>query len=1673
MRDRKTLGIAFLFAISIAGAPSSAQTPTPGPNVNMVSGTRWPGGDPFLQRQNEPSIAISTRNPLHVLGGANDYRTVDLPLTDALPNATLTGDAWLGLFKSFNGGQTWQSTLIPGYPQDQTPEGLASPLKGFTTASDPVVRSGTNGLFYYAGIAFDRASSQGAVFVTRFIDLNNRENGNAAPSSPADANTDPIRYVGTTAVDRTAPGQFLDKPWIAVDVPRAGSPACSLQVSQPGGTVVQNFSAGNVYLVYTKFFLDLAGKPVASQLFFSRSVDCGQSWSAPMPLTATGDAWWGPCTTLDQGATLQVDPRAGFIYVAWRRFHDATHPDSIVAALSWDGGRSFTPGIPLVSYPASPDPLNPLLPSFFDQGTTGTSFRTNAFPALAVDDSGMPGWPGRVYLAWSQRVAPNGDARIMLLDLPGSIVFSPTGITLVPTPLDNGNLTDDVGTLFARGHQFMPQMAFTGGKLEVVYYDLRLDHTLGIFNPASPLFPDALGRFFLETRFPKGELPGSPGAVFGNFISDANPPLNLRRHTLDVVVAEANPGLHPVFTTARVSRYKVGARPGSSVLEQLQVNPPDLPLFKGGTAPYIGDYIDIAGQTFVPSGGSWVFNTAPVRAPVHLAAWTSNQDVRGPRDGNWTNYTPVGLGSRTSLIDGSPVPQCTVGQEGMRNQNIYSSRITEGLAVLSPQNSKPLSPTVQRAFVVVVQNLTNLTRSFRLRLANQPAGGTASFLQTLGVPPTTLLDVTVGAHAGIARPVFAISSNPTDSITVTADEILAPGGSLTVGGLSGFVVLNPDGTVPPLINPEGAPAGTDIASAELYNPDLANPDLANPNALKSALANPDLANPDLANPDLANPDLANPDLANTDLANVNKLNPDLANPDMANAVVSDASYILTNKGNTNASYRIRLVGSAPTSAKLQLILAKRYLTPVAFNCLLVQETQNTVQASVPRPPIVDPASPDLANPDLANPDLANATLSLQPGETAQITIRGNVDLPTMMQIISGLAPVAIAQAANTGTTTPQISAPLFITTARLPDAVVGVPFRAALRAFGGTPPYAFSTDSLPPGLSLDPAGTISGTPLFASNLPGSSIAFQVQDSAVPARTVTRTLTLRIANPLAVTTTTSLPTATQGTSYGPVNFTATGGIGPYSWTPVMVDGMTPNSSGVFSGTPTQTGVFNFTAQVSDSASPGQTASKTMTLNVVPATPPPPPASVLLCDNFNGAGVTQQPNGPPNATTCTLSNRTQITQVATYHWNNGQGATPGTISLQKVGVIDGGFFGPFAAVGSTGQNNVTNAAWLATPNVTVPAGTYAMIDSDPATWSFNTTSSNSGFVRVWGFANPVILTFNSTGSMAAARAGATATPIGNGKILVTGGLNGSNVPQASGELYDPATGNFTSAGTMTGARALHTATLLANGKVLIAGGGMATAELYDPTSGMFVATGSMSKSRSNHTATLLSDGRVLMAGGGGEATAEIYTPGSGTFASALNSMGAARSSHTATLLGSGKVLLVGGEDATSTRPTLASAEYFDPSTNLFAATTNSLATSRELHTATLAGGKVYLIGGRTGSTAGYSFLSSAEVFDPSTGLFSTSTAALNTSRTTHTATLLNNGKVLIAGGFNFGSLTSAEIFNPATAGSFTATGSMSTGRYFHTATLLANGNVVVIGGLNGSTAVSSAEVYVPGP
>ncbi|MCX5730725.1 MAG: hypothetical protein NTY18_05095, partial [Deltaproteobacteria bacterium] len=120
-QGKPNLRLAVALTVTLA-LPFAARGQIAGESVNMVSGTGWPGGDPFLQRQNEPSIAVSSANPQHLLAGANDYRSVDLPaVVDG--GTKMAADAWLGVFKSYDGGQTWKSYLMPGYPQDVSYDG--------------------------------------------------------------------------------------------------------------------------------------------------------------------------------------------------------------------------------------------------------------------------------------------------------------------------------------------------------------------------------------------------------------------------------------------------------------------------------------------------------------------------------------------------------------------------------------------------------------------------------------------------------------------------------------------------------------------------------------------------------------------------------------------------------------------------------------------------------------------------------------------------------------------------------------------------------------------------------------------------------------------------------------------------------------------------------------------------------------------------------------------------------------------------------------------------------------------------------------------------------------------------------------------------------------------------------------------------------------------------------------------------------------------------------------------------------------------------------------------------------------------------------------------------------------------------------------------------------------
>jgi uncharacterized delta-60 repeat protein len=340
-----------------------------------------------------------------------------------------------------------------------------------------------------------------------------------------------------------------------------------------------------------------------------------------------------------------------------------------------------------------------------------------------------------------------------------------------------------------------------------------------------------------------------------------------------------------------------------------------------------------------------------------------------------------------------------------------------------------------------------------------------------------------------------------------------------------------------------------------------------------------------------------------------------------------------------------------------------------------------------------------------------------------------------------------------------------------------------------------------------------------------------------------------------------------------------------------------------------------------------------------------------------------------------------------------------------------------------------------------------------------------------------TWVNSSTMSTMRWRHTATLLGNGKVLVTGGSPNVGF-LATAELYDPNTGTWTPTGSMNAARAWHTATLLPNGKVLVAGGGntssgtsVTSAELYDPASGTWTSTGSLNTARRLHSAILLPDGRVLVSGGsngtaGYLATAEIYNPATGTWTS-TGSLGSARCSDTSVLLPNGTVLVAGGQNSSGNA--LSSAEIFDPNSGTWTATA-SLNTGRSVHTATLLpNGKVLVTAGRENLGNG---LTSAELYDWFTPVGNWAiTGTMNAPRAGHTATSLRNGKVLVAGGENSYQptiyLTSSESYNPST-GTWSITGSMSEGRTEHTATILTNGRVLVAGGHAGCT-LSSAEVY----
>jgi len=343
------------------------------------------------------------------------------------------------------------------------------------------------------------------------------------------------------------------------------------------------------------------------------------------------------------------------------------------------------------------------------------------------------------------------------------------------------------------------------------------------------------------------------------------------------------------------------------------------------------------------------------------------------------------------------------------------------------------------------------------------------------------------------------------------------------------------------------------------------------------------------------------------------------------------------------------------------------------------------------------------------------------------------------------------------------------------------------------------------------------------------------------------------------------------------------------------------------------------------------------------------------------------------------------------------------------------------------------------------------------------------------------FTPTGNMTGPRSQHSATLLPDGRVLIAGGTSSNTSILASTEIYDPDTGTFRAAASMIAARRMHTATLLPDDRVLIVGGyvtrdALASAELFDPRTGTFTATGSLNTARGGHTAILLSTGKVLIVGGYGTnafpevAPAELYDSVSGTFTNAGAYVGRGGCDFCApsVLLSDGSALFPGQYPA----------QLYDPARDAFSPVGMRM---QELSTAALlTNGKVLFAGGEP-----IGRVADAELYDPATRTFG-ATGSMGSRRVWHSLTLLPNGMVLAAGGetdsctgsscFFAGSLATAELYDPS-VGAFVATGSMTAARETHTATVLKNGKVLIAGGVSyggigiyyGGTA--SAELYSP--
>jgi hypothetical protein len=485
------LTVAMLLIVGIAGASMPGAdvrlTNDNGGNGGYVSNYTLATGIPYSDdtlrecsisrgRENEPSVAVDPRNTQVLLGSSNDYCGV----YNRGFEAGAVGPIWLGYYRSTNGGSSFTSSLVPGYPDDESPYAALSKART-ASAGDPVIAWDKHGRAFFGSESSDDPAGTkktfGDVWVARYRN----------PDGEAGATVrDGLEYWGTTVVagGSSAPnllGKFNDKT--AIEADRTNS-ACE----------------GNVYFAYSRF----TGNGGVG-IYFSRSTDHGVTFSNPMKVSASIHDVQFP----DIAVTGN-----GHVYVTFRQFESGKDPNAAMIVKSTDCGKTFAPPVlvtPFIENDAqdesSPEPIpqpqsQPDDPGFEDEAgseagsatardcgdfadacTSGfTFFRRDTQVRSTADqldatrewvyivyDATKPGTEAATGSTYhTTEPGMGGQAATYFIRYDGA-----SGAKLGPSLVDSQSA----------GHQVFPDISADGGILHAIWWDSRWDPCYSVTRP--------------------------------------------------------------------------------------------------------------------------------------------------------------------------------------------------------------------------------------------------------------------------------------------------------------------------------------------------------------------------------------------------------------------------------------------------------------------------------------------------------------------------------------------------------------------------------------------------------------------------------------------------------------------------------------------------------------------------------------------------------------------------------------------------------------------------------------------------------------------------------------------------------------------------------------------------------------------------------------------------------------------------------------------------------------------------------------------------------------------------------------------------------------------------------------------------------------------------------------